>query len=403
MSERKKSVRKLIILGKGRKMKISKCVMEAVLICVLVTVSSSLCLGQDVVWTVEENPSGSRDYSTAITADDSYIYVAGCDRSPGNYQWSIQKRNKSDGSVVWTETENPSSSDDVPNAIAFDGSYIYVAGYDCSPGYTQWRMQKRNKSDGSVVWTKVVNDILVASMPFDLTCDDTYIYAVGFDRSSGDEQWRIEKRYKSDGSVVWTKHFNPSSDGEGAYHITSDDSYIYITGGYYVGFANDQCIIQKRNKSNGLIVWEVTENPSDYYDSCGDIVCDDTYLYTAGHDSSNGGRWDDQWRIQKWYKSDGSLVWTHTEDLSSSYDTPYAIASDDNFIYLAGRDSSQGYFNFQWRIQKRYKSDGSVVWTETENPSSSEDCPLDIVSDDIYIYLAGFDSTQGDRQWRIQN
>ena len=371
-----------------------------VLVSILLIEGSSLCFAQNVVWTVTHNPSGSDEHATAICADGTYIYIAGYDWSPGHLQWRIQKRNKSDGSVVWTVTENPSTSNDNLLSITCDDSYIYLGGYDSSPGYEQWRIQKRNKSDGSIVWTKT--DIPVVSIVYAITCDDTYIYAVGLDRSPGDGQWRIEKRYKSDGSVVWTKHFNPSSDDEGAYHITSDNDYIYITGGYYVGFANDQCIIQKRNKSDGFIVWEVTENPSDYYDSCGDIVCDDTYLYTAGHDSSNGGRWDDQWRIQKWYKSDGSLVWTMTEDLSSSYDTPYAITSDDNYIYVCGRDSSPGYFNFQWRIQKRNKLDGSVVWTETENPGSGEDYPFAITSDSTYIYLAGCDSSQGDEQWRIQ-
>ena len=347
--------------------------LSIVLVSILLIEGSSLCLAQNVIWTVTENPSGSHDEAGAICSDDNYIYVAKQDCIPG---------------------------EDYPSAITSDGSYIYLAGYDSSPGYPQWRIQKRNKSDGSEVWTKT--DIPVASIAYDITCDDTYIYAVGSDRSPGDEQWRIEKRKKSDGAVVWSEFYNPSSYWEGAHHITSDDSYIYITGSYYVGFANTQCIIQKRNKSDGFLVWEVTENPSDYYDSCGDIVCDDTYLYTAGHDSALGGRWDDQWRIQKWYKSDGSLVWTHTEDLSSSYDTPYAITSDDNYIYVVGRDSSPGHFNFQWRIQKRNKSDGSVVWTETENPSSGEDFPSDITSDGTYIYIAGADSSQGYRQWRIQ-
>ena len=205
-------------------------------------VSAQFSFAQNVVWTETDNPSDSADMAYAITSDDNYIYVAGYDRSPGYLQWRIQKRNKSDGSVVWTVTENPSTSNDNLLSITCDDSYIYLGGYDSSPGYEQWRIQKRNKSDGSIVWTKT--DIPVVSIVYAITCDDTYIYAVGLDRSLGDGQWRIEKRYKSDGSVVWTKHFNPSSDDEGAYHITSDNDYIYITGGYYVGFANDQCIIQ---------------------------------------------------------------------------------------------------------------------------------------------------------------
>jgi hypothetical protein len=370
-----------------------------VLVSILLIQGSPLCFAQNIVWTVTDNLSGYADEAFAVTCDGTYIYVAGYDCSEGssNHRWRIQKRNKSDGSVVWDVNENPSSSDDVVKAIACDGSYIYMAGYDYSPGHPQGRIQKRNKSDGSVVWT--VTEHPSDSVAAAITSDGAYIYLAGYGIGPGNNQWRIQKRNKSDGSVVWTLTEDPSTLADSARAITCDVSYIYVAGyDSSQGFGNSQWRIQKRNKSDGSVVWTKTDNPSSSAEIAYAITSDDTYIYVAGLDSSPG---DAQWRIQKRNKSDGSLVWAETDNPSSSWDEPYAITCDGTYICVAGYDSSPG--DRQWRIQKRNKSDGSLVWTETENPSSSiEDRVLGMASDGTYIYVAGCDSSQGDMQWRIQ-
>jgi len=367
-----------------------------VLVGVLLIEGSPLCFGQDVVWTVTENPSGSHEEAHAICSDDTYIYVAGQDLIPGNEEWRIQKRNKSDGSEEWTVTENPSGFHESLATITCDGSYIYVGGYDYVPGYSRWKIQKRNTSDGSVVWD--VTEDPGPSVAADITYDDTYIYIVGYVREGSGNQWRLQKRYKSDGSVVWTKTQNWSGNADEAFNITSDDSYIYLAGWDY-SLGNYQWRIQKRSKSDGSIIWDVSDNPSGSADMASEICSDDTYIYVAGFDSSAGSG-NHQWRIQKRNKTDGSVVWTETENPSSSDDWPSAITCSGSHIYVTGYDRSLG--DKQWRIQKRNKTDGSVVWTETENPSNSIDGVQDITVDDTYIYVAGYDSSQGNRQWRIQ-
>ena len=85
----------------------------------------------------------------------------GCDESPGpgNCQWRIEKRNLSDGALVvgfgtgGVVTNNPSGRTDWAGFIAIDSTYMYVTGYDESPGAgnEQWRIEKRNLSDGALV------------------------------------------------------------------------------------------------------------------------------------------------------------------------------------------------------------------------------------------------------------
>ncbi|MBN2138344.1 MAG: hypothetical protein JW720_11100 [Sedimentisphaerales bacterium] len=362
--------------------------------------SISLCLGQGVVWTVTDNPSSSTDKAYAVTSDDSFIYMAGLDNSPGNGQWRIQKRNKADGAAVWTVTDNPSAGFDAAYAITCDYSCIYIAGMDNAPGNAQWQIQKRNKSDGAAVWTVTDNPSSGYDSIFGITSDDSYIYTTGYDYSRGmtNPQWRIQKRNKSDGAVVWTVTDNPTGgyDYDITYAITSDDTCIYVAG-LDNTMGNAQWRIQKRNKSDGAVVWTVTENPSSGFDKPLAIASDDTCIYIAGVDYSPGSG---QWRIQKRNKADGAAVWTQTDDPSAGVDTAYAVTCDDTCVYVSGMDNAPG--NTQWRIQKRNKSDGSVQWTQTDNPSTASEESVGIASDDNCVYIVGDDGSPGNGQWRIQ-
>jgi hypothetical protein len=83
---------------------------------------------------------------------DAYLYVVGHDCSPGprDPQWRIEKRDRGTGALVsafngdGVVVTNPTAGiDDIPNAVAVDDSYLYVAGYDCSSGNYGWRIEKR--------------------------------------------------------------------------------------------------------------------------------------------------------------------------------------------------------------------------------------------------------------------
>jgi hypothetical protein len=80
------------------------------------------------------------------------MYVVGEDAQPGNYQWRIEKRNLSDGALTagfgtnGVVTSNPSPGDDFAiGGIAIDPTFMYVIGYDSLPGNLEWRIEKRFK------------------------------------------------------------------------------------------------------------------------------------------------------------------------------------------------------------------------------------------------------------------
>ncbi|OGM94178.1 hypothetical protein A2524_00680 [Candidatus Wolfebacteria bacterium RIFOXYD12_FULL_48_21] len=152
-----------------------------------------------VIWTQTSNPSAQPEGVGAITVDASGIYVVGDDFTPGfgNSQWRIEKRSLSDGAVIWTQTSNPSASYDGPGSIAINAIGIYVAGFDSILANYQWRIEKHSLSDGAVIWTKTNNPSASSDVPGGIAVDAIGIYVAGNDRASVNDQWRIEKRERA--------------------------------------------------------------------------------------------------------------------------------------------------------------------------------------------------------------
>jgi hypothetical protein len=304
------------------------------------------------------------------------MYVVGDDLSPGNYQWRIEKRNLSDGILVngfgtgGIVTSNPSApiAPSKANAIAIDSTYMYVVGNDYALGKYQWRIEKRNLSDGVLVSGFDMDGVVTgtANYAYDISIDTTYMYVVGWDYTPGNWQWRIEKRNLSDGVLV---------SGFG-------------TGGI------------------------VTSNPSAYFDVANAIKIDSTYMYVAGRDETLGD-YKFQWRIEKRSLVDGSLDTSFgTGGIITSNPTSYDellndITIDSQYLYAFGFDDTKGSPAYQWRMEKRSLLDGSLVPTFGIGGTITSGNPVcyranSITLDSTYIYAVGADWPSSYGQWRIE-
>ncbi|MDB4278614.1 hypothetical protein N9917_03350 [Deltaproteobacteria bacterium] len=434
---------------------------------------------------IRENPSSGPDNATSIVVEGDYIYVAGSDSVPGNSQWRIEKRDKSTGALVAAFNSggviqsNPGIGEDSALAIALDGPHLYIVGSDTEPGQVQfqWRVEKRNKSDGALV-TAFAQDGVVQSDPSEdsdvaraIVVDGDHIYVAGLDGSPdlplpGNNQWRIEKRDKNTGALVTM--FEDRSIVDGAYTpsfesgvvqsnlttgdevpnaIAVDEAHIYV-GGYnwiFGPFGNDQWRIEKRLKDTGALVEAfqdtsvvsegyiptnvnglVQSNPSTNDDQLHAVVADGAHIYLVGADRTHGeGAGRDQWRIEKRLKDTGGLV-TEFEDHSiddgvdtptprpgvvqsnptTGYDRALAAIIDGEHIYAVGADQDT------LRIEKRSKAtgdlaiefgDGGVVQSDL---STSYEGGSSVAADDMFLYVAGYENVgipgRVDHQWRIE-
>jgi uncharacterized delta-60 repeat protein len=157
---------------------------------------------------VTVNPSAEGEAALAVAIADPHLLVIGSDRSPWDAQWRVEKRLLSDGSpdlafgTGGVVTFNPSGDWDMPTGITIDGSFIYVIGSDMTPVTSQWRMEKRFLSDGSLDAAFGTGGVVTSDPsgggdePIDIVVGPAHIYGIGQDIIPGDVQWRIEKRCK---------------------------------------------------------------------------------------------------------------------------------------------------------------------------------------------------------------
>ena len=371
-------------------------------------------------WTQTSNPlnSANTERAQAIAVDSTGIYVAGSDKSAGAGRWRVEKRNVSDGSIVWTITSDPHSTcNDISYAIAVDSTGIYVAGQANAAGacgYYRWRVEKRSLTTGALITSFGTNGIVdgVASgsdarRATAIAVDSTGIYVAGYDAVPGNYQWRIEKLNPTNGSSIWVQTSNPSSQtAEYAYAIVVDSTGFYVAGSdLSLGSSNAQWRVEKRNLTDGNLITSfgtngvATSNPSSSSDVSYTITVDSTGFYVAGYDSSPGNY---QWRVEKRSLTDGSQIWVQTSNPSSQNDLAYAIAVDSTGFYVAGSDKTVGSSNLQWRVEKRSLITGVLIYGVTSNPSSTNDEALAITVDSSAIYAAGYDNVPGNEQWRIE-
>src|SRR3989344_5735535 len=150
----------------------------------------SVSLSQSLQWAQTSNPSAGLDVPSSITMDSLSMYIVGYDSVGGvssNPEWRIEKSSLSTGALSWATTSNPSASYDFAKDIAVDSTYMYVVGADMASGNNNYRfrIEKRRISNGALVWA-VAEDISSgfswqSDMLTGIAIDSTYMYVVGTD------------------------------------------------------------------------------------------------------------------------------------------------------------------------------------------------------------------------------
>lgn len=332
------------------------------------------------------NPSTGADRLSALGWDGFYLYLVGFDSGPGDRQWRIEKRQGSDGQpdtgfgTLGVVTSNPSAVSDEVTALLFDGNSLYVAGFDESAGAgdSQWRIEKRRGSDGALVAAFGSGGVVTsnpssgADRPVAATWDGTYLYIAGFDSSAGNRQWRIEKRQLGDGSLV-------SAFGTGGV-LASNPS----TGG---------------DEPRWLLIRPGSPPP----------------LFVAGFDES-AAPGDTQWRVECRSSTSGSLVagfgvgGVLVSNPSSGLDelrTVEIAIAPYNSLCLLGVDASPnpGLVDRRWRVEMRDALTGAPRTSygqggvATSDPSPGDDTAAGGFRGAI---LAGTDFAAGAARWRFE-
>ncbi|MBI4033922.1 MAG: hypothetical protein HY378_00020 [Candidatus Brennerbacteria bacterium] len=358
------------------------------------------------------NPSTSTDtiYGMDLDKADEIIYLAGNTvTATGSDAWKIERRGAKTGFLNYSVTVDPSTANDNPRDLEFVSTEnrIYIVGFDNVPGNREWRIEKRKARTGELVYAVTNNPSSGTDEARAIAVDAGagFMYVVGTDSAGGDEGWRIEKRNTSDGSLVYatSSNFSASSDSAETIAIDKDGGHMYVGGSESASSTDSMWRIEKRNLSDGLLIFSTTTNPSSGLDNLNTIAIGSSSMFIAGRDRAldNG-----QWRIERRSTSTGALMYATTSNPSGGMDEVIDIEVHDNkdVMYVVGEESNA------WRIEKRKLGDGAFVTAfgtngaVTSNPSGSADVPKAAVLDknDDNLYIAGRDAILGDGEWRVE-
>jgi hypothetical protein len=201
------------------------------------------------------------DTANGIALDASSLYIVGSVGQQSNPAWYIRKMDISTGGLLSSVAENPSVYNygepfGITIVSSSTNSSMYVVGYDAQTTSQdeQWRIENRNLADLSLVSGFGAGGVIQEN-PSSLnvnaydealavTNDGSSLYVAGYDsNTSGEtEQWRLERRSLTDGSldasfgsggIINSNAFVPSGSvnpvNEAA-AITFDATSIFVAG-----------------------------------------------------------------------------------------------------------------------------------------------------------------------------
>ena len=155
-----------------------------------------------------------------------------------NYQWRIEKRDLITGALIpefgtgGVVTNNPSVLDDTPNAIANDINGLYIVGDDGTTGNYQWRIEKRDLITGALIPEFGTGGVVTHNPSssnwdsiYDIILDSTGFYINARDCSLGDDKIReyIQKRDLTTGALLQNFGLN------GVLELEYGNSYNFIS------------------------------------------------------------------------------------------------------------------------------------------------------------------------------
>lgn len=340
--------------------------------------------------------------AVAIDVANGRMYVVGTEASGGgDMNWRFEKRLLSTGAHdattfgggtgIWGSAA--SFQDDAPTAVAIDGTWMYVVGYDeqMGAGNRQWRIEKRSLTTALEDLSFGTSGVILSSPsrddggPEDMAIDvaNNVMYVVGTSLTAGGNlQWQIEKRSLSSGLGDF------GFDTDGVYpidHSAGDDELrsiaIDTTGGFmilvgddsFLGGSNRRWRIEKRQLSSGNLIigfgtgtGEAFVNQDPGFDFGLQAFLDGSSLYVSGLIHVNPPFPGENFRIeiQKWDVATGLPVATWgsagvvIEDPTAFADGLAVLGADSTYLYLAGIDGLAlvtGSSDSGWRIEKRTK------------------------------------------------
>lgn len=302
----------------------------------------------DTVWVRRFNgPFKAEDFVNDLTVDQNgNVYITGSREDSVSAEVTninfLTVKYSPTGTLLWQKIFNRSGTlIDFGNALAVDDSgYVYVTGSSSAPASGEDFTTIKYNSSGDTVWVRHYNG------PGNLTDEaqaiqvdqNGNIYVTGQSRGSGTSDDFTTIKYNKNGDTLWVRRYNGLGNAaDQALALTVDDSgLVYVSGYTWNGTSNDYTII--KYDSSGNTVWVRNYNgPGNGNDQALALTKDNiNRVYITGF-SVGSGTGEDYATIE--YTGDGTVHGIRRfNGPANGGDRAFAIAVDDRFIYVTGRN-----------------------------------------------------------------
>jgi len=148
-------------------------------------------------WVKYSNPSEYRDIAYAVSLDNNYIYIVGCDEQRGSLysQLRIEKRNVKDGNIVKTWTNHTGISESSFTNCIIVNNKLYVIGFDWVNEWCRWLVYMFD-TNLTLLKSIIYNPKTLPNIPYGISSDGKFLYISGmeFGRYPAGYKVRLEKR-----------------------------------------------------------------------------------------------------------------------------------------------------------------------------------------------------------------
>lgn len=275
----------------------------------------------------------------------------------------------------------PTNNFDVAASVQVDNNgNVFTAGTILESSNQDYILLKYN-STGSLLWSKRYNGTgngndYLRAMKIDI---DGNIIVTGRSTGTGSAlEDCVTIKYDNDGNLQWVQRYNGGSSDEGVSLTVDDSGNIYTCGYKNLSAANPDYLVIKY-LPDGTVAWLQTYNSaSNAQDYAADIKVDiDGNVYVTG--SSYVTPDFDYYTIK--YNSQGVLQWGRRYHGGVGDDNANALTLDaDGNVYVTGKSKGTGTNSDILTI--KYSATGSVLWsTRSNGGSNGNDEGIDITTD----------------------
>ncbi|HWP85849.1 MAG TPA: hypothetical protein VNN17_11700, partial [Terriglobia bacterium] len=187
----------------------------------------------NLLWTRQFGGANEIVAAKAVAADSSAVYVAG---SATGANSGFLRKYDLNGNLIW---EIASSSGSIPGVtgLASDGSYLYLSGPPAPllPGQSEaGTFVRKYDANGNAVWTRQFGASSNARVNA-IATDGSNLYMAGTvsgilpGQSGAGGSDAFVRKYDADGNELWTRQFGSASLDEG-FGVSADPTGVYIAG-----------------------------------------------------------------------------------------------------------------------------------------------------------------------------